>query len=333
MKKLLSGMRPTGSLHLGHLVGALDNWVKLQKKFECFFMIADWHALMSEYENPKALEKNSLEMLADWIACGINEKKSTIFVQSHIKEHLELAMILSCITPLGLLERNPTYKEQLRELKGRNLTTYGFLGYPVLQAADILVYKAETVPVGEDQLAHLELARELVRKFNNLYGNVFKEPEPELSGTPKLRGLDERKMSKSYNNYIALSDSEEIIKKKVTSMITYEKKIRKDDPGPGLNHPGVCTVHYYYMRVGAPERTEEIFKSCCNGKRGCVECKKELAEILEEKIKPKREKREELLKDKSKLLKILENGNKKAKDVASETMKEVRNKVGVFHDL
>ncbi|NQU94968.1 MAG: tryptophan--tRNA ligase [Candidatus Omnitrophica bacterium] len=328
MKKLLSGMRPTGSLHLGHLVGALDNWVKLQKKFECFFMIADWHAFMSEYENPKTLEKNSIEILADWVACGIDPNKSTIFVQSHVREHLDLSMVLGCITQLPLLERNPTYKEQLRELKGRNLMTYGFLGYPVLQTADILVYKASVVPVGIDQQAHLELAREIVRKFNNLYGKVFPEPETVLTEAPKLLGLDNRKMSKSFGNFIALSDNPAVVKNKVMQMITDPKKIHLNDPG----HPKVCNVCSYY-KVFAPDKEVEVQEVCKSGKRGCIKCKQELTGVLTEKIDPIRKKREKLLNSKDELLNILKNGNKKAKDVASETMKEVRKKVGVFHDL
>lgn len=328
MKKLLSGMRPTGSLHLGHLVGALDNWVRLQKKFECLYMIADWHALMSEYENPKDLEKNSIEMLADWISCGIDPKKSTIFVQSHVKEHLELDMVVSCIMPLGLLERNPTYKEQLRELKGRNLTTYGFLGYPVLQAADILVYKASVVPVGIDQAAHLELTREIVRKFNSLYGKVFPEPETLLTRTPKLLGIDNRKMSKSFGNFIALSDSPGVIKKKVMKMITDPKKIHMKDAG----HPEICNVASYY-KVFRPDRIKEVSRLCRQSKRGCIKCKEELADIIIERLEPVRKKREKLLANKDILLGILKAGNKKARDIAKDTMKEVRKKVGVFHDL
>ncbi|MFC1576133.1 tryptophan--tRNA ligase [Candidatus Omnitrophota bacterium] len=327
-KKLLSGMRPTGSLHLGHLVGALDNWTKLQEKFSCFYMIADWHALMSEYENPGALEKNSLSMLADWISCGIDPEKSVIFVQSHVKEHLELDMVLSCITPLPLLERNPTYKEQLRELTGRNLMTYGFMGYPVLQAADILAYRASVVPVGIDQQAHLELTREIVRKFNNLYGEVFPEPETLLTETPKLLGLDNRKMSKSFGNFIALSDSPEIIKKKVMKMITDPKKIRMTDAG----HPEVCNVCSYY-KVFKPGRVKEVTETCRESKRGCIKCKEELADILIEKLEPIRQKREKLLGDKKQLIDILKIGNARAKSVAGETMSEVRKKVGVFHDL
>src|SRR3989338_7537198 len=203
MNRVLSGMRPTGPLHLGHLLGALENWTKLQESHECFFMVADLHALMGEYENPADIQKNSIEMVIDWLACGVDPKKSVIFIQSQIPEHADLALILGMITPLGWLERNPTYKEQLREIKGRDLTTYGFLGYPVLQAADILLYKANKVPVGEDQLAHLELTREIVRRFHHLYRcHVFPEPQPRLTPAPKLLGVDGRKMSKSYGNAI-----------------------------------------------------------------------------------------------------------------------------------
>lgn len=327
-KTLLSGMRPTGSLHLGHLVGALNNWVRQAAEFQCFYMIADWHALMSEYENPKALEKNSIEILAEWISCGVDPEKSTIFVQSHVKEHLELNMILSCITPLGLLERNPTYKEQLRELTGRHLTTYGFLGYPVLQASDILVYRATVVPVGVDQAPHLELTRRVAKKFNNLYGKIFPEPETMLTETPKLLGLDNRKMSKSFNNFIALADGPQAIKKKIISMITDPKKIHLDDPG----HPDTCNVCSYY-KVFAPDRAKELRRLCPASKTGCIKCKKELAEILVETLKPIRDKREKLLADKGALLNILKEGDEKAGRAASLTMKEVRKKVGVFHDL
>ena len=328
MKKLLSGMRPTGNLHLGHLVGALDNWIKLQEKYDCFFMIADWHALMSEYGNPGKLGKNSMEMLADWLAAGIDPKKSTVFVQSHVREHLELFMALSCITQLALLERNPTYKEQLRELKERNITTYGFLGYPVLQAADILIYRASVVPVGVDQAAHLELTREIARKFNNLYGKLLPEPETLLTETPKLLGLDNRKMSKSFGNFISLSDSPDAIGEKVMKMITDPEKIHLDDPG----HPGICNVCAYY-RVFAPEKAKEVIDLCAAGKRGCIKCKEELAEKLIKILNPVRKKREAFIKDKKALLSVIKNGDAKARETAYETMSEVRRKLGVFHDL
>ena len=321
-------MRPTGTLHLGHLVGALKNWTRLQREYKCFYMIADWHAFMSEYEDPKMLEKNSIEMLADWLSCGIDPQKSTIFVQSHIKEHLELNMIFACITPLPMLERNPTYKEQLRELAGRNLMTYGFLGYPVLQASDILIYRASAVPVGIDQAAHLELTREIVRKFNNFYGNVFPEPQTLLTETPKLLGIDNRKMSKSFSNYIALSDNPQTVRSKVMKMITDPEKIRLKDPG----HPKVCNVFSYY-KIFAPERLADIGEMCKKGERGCTKCKEELTDILIGILDPIRKKRKALLSDKAILLDILKKGNHKAREVAVSTMKEVRKKTGVFHDL
>lgn len=325
MKRILSGMRPTGKLHLGHLVGALDNWIKLQEEYDCFFMIADWHALMSEYENPAGLRENTLEMIADWVACGIDPKKAVIFIQSQVKEHLELYTALSVITPLGLLERCPTYKEQLRELKNRELHTYGFLGYPVLQAADILLYKAETVPVGEDQLPHLELTRQIVRKFNNLYKEeFFPEPKALLTKFERLLGLDGRKMSKSYNNYIALSEEPESIRKKVGNMFTDPARVHVTDPG----HPQKCNVHSYYA-VFAPERKAEIDELCRKAKIGCTDCKRELAEILVKFLEPIREKRTQLLRDQEKLQAILDEGAKKARHIAEGTMTQVRKLIGL----
>jgi tryptophanyl-tRNA synthetase len=313
-------MRPTGKLHLGHLVGALDNWVKLQDEFECFFMVADWHALMSEYEHPGNLKENLFDNVVDWLASGIDPKKSTIFIQSQVKEHLELCMVFSIITPLGLLERCPTYKEQLREITNRNLSTYGFLGYPVLQAADILLYKAQVVPVGEDQLPHLELTRQIARKFNNLYKKeFFPEPEALLTKMHRLLGLDGRKMSKSYNNYIALSDSLELIAKKVQNMFTDPLRIKFTDPG----HPDKCNVHNYYTAF-APERKKEIDTLCRKAKIGCTDCKKELAQILIKFLEPIQEKRDELLKKKGYIFAILDEGRKKASTVAAQTMVEVK---------
>jgi len=313
-------MRPTGKLHLGHLVGALENWNKLQDEYECYFMVADWHALMSEYEDPKDLKENIIDNVIDWLACGISPKKSTIFIQSHILEHLELYMAFSIITPLGLLERCPTYKEQLREITNRQLHTYGFLGYPVLQAADILVYKAEAVPVGEDQLPHLELTRQIARKFNNIYKQeVFPDPKALLTKEKRLLGLDGRKMSKSYNNYIALSEEPEVIARKVQSMFTDPTRIKFTDPG----HPDKCNVHNYYA-VFAPERKKEIDEACRRAKIGCTECKKELADILVKFLGPIQERRNALLKNKKEVFDILEQGEKKARAVASETLAEVK---------
>jgi tryptophanyl-tRNA synthetase len=298
----------------------LDNWIKLQDEYECFFMVADWHALMSEYADPKDLQENILDNVIDWLSFGISPKKSTIFIQSHVKEHLELYMILSMIAPLGLLERCPTYKEQLREITNRDLSTYGFLGYPVLQAADILLYKAEAVPVGEDQLPHLELTRQIVRKFNNLYKkDFFPEPKALLTQAQRLLGLDGRKMSKSYNNYIALSEKPDSLRKKVSNMFTDPTRIKFSDPG----HPQDCNVHNYYA-VFAPERKKEVDELCRKAKVGCTDCKKELAEILIRFLEPIQQKRNELLKDKNRVFDILEDGEKKAGKAAAETMSEVK---------
>lgn len=313
-------MRPTGRLHLGHLVGALDNWVKLQEKYECFFMVADWHALMSEYENPKDLKENIFDNVVDWLACGVSADKSTIFIQSQVKEHLELYIIFSIITPLGWLERCPTYKEQLREVTNRDLSTYGFLGYPVLQAADIMLYKAGAVPVGEDQLPHLELSREIVRRFNNLYKkDIFPQPQALLTESSRLLGLDGRKMSKSYNNFIAISEEPGRLRQKVAGMFTDPLRIKFSDPG----HPQDCNVHSYYA-VFAAEREKEISSLCRESKIGCTDCKKELAEILIKFLAPIQEKRSGLLKNKGKILGILEEGRKKAESIAVKTIAEAK---------
>ncbi len=322
-KRILSGMRPTGPLHLGHLVGALRNWIRLQEEYDCFYMVADWHALMSEYEDPREIENNIVSCVADWISSGIDPLKSTIFVQSDVPAHLELDMVLSCLTPLSWLERCPTYKEQLREIKQRDLTTYAFLGYPVLQAADILVYKAKAVPVGIDQAAHLELSREMVRRFNRFYGNVFPEPETLLTEAPKLLGLDSRKMSKTYGNFIALSDPPEVIFEKTKKMFTDPKRIYFKDKG----HPLKCNV-CAYVKIFAPDKADELLKSCKAALIGCAQCKKNLAEILIEILKPIQEKRKVLLNDKGCILSILKKGADKAKEVASKTMREVREKIG-----
>ena len=324
-KRILSGMRPTGKLHLGHLVGALDNWVKLQEEYDCFFMVADWHAFMSEYENTAELPENIIDNVVDWLSVGIDPGKSTVFIQSHIPEHAELHVIFSCITPLGLLERCPTYKEQMREVKARNLNTYGFLGYPVLQAADILLYKSDKVPVGQDQLPHLELTRQVARLFNNLSKKeIFPFPDAILTKTPKLLGLDGRKMSKSYLNTINLSDSPEVIMRKVSAMFTDPKRIKLSDKG----HPDTCNVFSYYS-VFMPQIKNEVYDWCLDAKKGCTECKKMLALAIIEKLAPIQEKRKSLLKDKAALKKILDEGAKKAAGVASGTMKEVRKAVNL----
>jgi len=318
-------MRPTGKLHLGHLVGALDNWIKFQDQYECFFMVADWHALMSEYENPVSLRENIVDNVIDWLACGISPERSTLFIQSQVKEHLELYMIFSILTPLGWLERCPTYKEQLREVTNRDLSTYGFLGYPVLQAADIVLYKAQVVPVGEDQLPHLELTREIVRKFNGLYKRqVFPEPEALLTKASRLLGLDGRKMSKSYNNFILLQEEPENVRKKVQTMFTDPLRVKLSDPG----HPENCNVHSYYA-VFAPERKAQVDEFCRGSKIGCTACKKELAEILVAFLAPVQEKRKQLLADKKRVLDILESGKIKATAFAAATIAEVKELVNL----
>ena len=319
-KNILSGMRPTGKLHLGHLVGALSNWVKLQEEYNCFFMVADWHALMSEYEKPSNIKENGFEIVRDWIACGIDPEKSTVFVQSQVTEHLELAMAFGLLTPLGLLERCTTYKEQLREIKGRMLATYGFLGYPVLQAADIALYKAHVVPVGVDQLPHLELTREIVRKFNALYGaGLLVEPEPLLTKTPKLVGLDARKMSKSYGNFISLSDDTETVRKKVFSMYTDPERVRADIPGKVKGNP---VFDYHDIFNPNKEEVEDFKARYKKGKIGDVEVKKSLAAALNTMLDPIREKRSRLTDEY--VHEVLLKGREKARAVAKTTMKQVK---------
>lgn len=323
-KRLLSGMRPTGKLHIGHLVGALNNWVRLQQEYDCFFMIADWHAFMSEYRNPKGIKESVIDNAIDWIASGVDPKRSVVFLQSDVVQHLELFTILSNITPLSWLERCPTYKEQLKELKAKEINSYGFLGYPVLQAADILVYKASVVPVGEDQLPHLELAREIVRRFHNLYANVFIEPQPLLTKSSRLLGLDNRKMSKSYNNTIELSASADEIKKKTQSMITDPKRIKLTDCG----HPEICNVHSYYV-VFKPEEEPQIANACRKAEIGCTECKQKLGNILVEHLKPIQERRAKLLRNKNNVLKILDSGAKKARKIASSVLAETKKAISM----
>ena len=320
---VFSAMRPTGKLHLGHLVGALQNWLDLQKNHTCIFGIVDWHALMGEYEQSHEIKENIFEMAIDWLACGIDPKKSILFIQSQVPEHLELQMVLACLTPLGWLERNPTYKEQLREITTRDLQTYAFLGYPVLQAADILLYKANKVPIGEDQLPHLELSREIARRFNFIYKReVFADAEAILTQTPRLLGTDGRKMSKSYQNAINLSDTPDELRKKVQKMFTDPKRIKLQDPG----HPDECNVFSYYQVFGR-EKEKEVFDWCTQAQKGCTDCKKIMAEYLLAYLNPIREKREAFMKDKSRVQDILNDGAKRARVLAQKTMSEVREAV------
>ena len=315
-------MRPTGPLHLGHWVGALKNWVALQKEYDCFFMVADWHALMSEYEHPEGIAERSRQMVMDWIAAGVDPDRAVIFRQSDVPEHLELYMVFSILAPLGWVERVPTYKEQLREVAGRDLATYGFLGYPVLQAADILLYKAHAVPVGEDQVAHLELTRELVRRFKFLYKtDLFPEPKPLLAEEPRLLGLDGRKMSKSYDNFIALGEEPEVIRKKAPKMFTDPKRIKMTDPG----HPEECNVCHYWQ-VFAPEKAAKVWEECRTSKRGCTQNKQELAEELVRLTEPFRAQRSGGTAEADR---ILARGAEKARAIAQETMAQVRKAVGL----
>ncbi|OGS45641.1 MAG: tryptophan--tRNA ligase [Elusimicrobia bacterium RIFOXYD2_FULL_34_15] len=324
-QRVLSGMRPSGKLHLGHLHGALSNWVELQKKYECFYFVADWHALTTEYEKTDKIKQDSIDMVIDWLSVGLDPEKSTLFVQSQLLEHAELHLFLSMITPLPWLERCPTYKEQLKEIKTRDIHTYGFLGYPVLQASDILIYKADKVPVGEDQLPHLELTREIARRFNSLYGEILTEPQALLTKTSKVPGTDGRKMSKSYNNCIYLSDTPEIISKKISSYLTDPSRIHPTDQG----HPDVCAI--YSLQEIYYENPKEIEEKCKKGTIGCVQCKKMLAERIIKSLEPIHKKQHELKSNPMLINEILKNGTQKAKAVTEKTMSEVRKSLKLWN--
>lgn len=324
-KRVLSAMRPTGRLHLGHYFGALKNWINIQQQgFESFFMVADLHALTSNYADTSRIKADSIDMVIDWLTAGIDPKKAVIFRQSDIKEHSELFLILSMITPLGWLYRCPTYKEQLNEIKNKDLNNYGFLGYPVLMASDILLYKAQNVPVGEDQLAHLEFSREIARRFNNFYGQVLLEPQALLTKSAKVPGLDRRKMSKSYNNSILIAETEEEIVRKVKTMYTDPERIKATDIG----HPEGCVVFAFQelFNKDAQKRKEECKQGCV----GCMKCKKELMELMCEYAKPMIKKRNELLKDRYYIEKILNEGKEKARFEANKTMQEIKKAVKIF---
>lgn len=316
---MLSGIRPTGAMHLGNYFGALENWVRLQNEYECYYFVADWHALTTGYEDTSNIKNNINDLVTDWISAGLDPEKCTIFLQSSIKEHAELHLLFSMFTPLSWLYRNPTYKDQLSQLKEKNISTYGFLGYPCLQAADILIYKANAVPVGEDQVPHIELTREIARRFNSLYGEVFPEPAAVLTKAKVLPGTDGRKMSKSYNNTIALSDDPETVRKKVMTMVTDPARIKKDDPG----HPDICTV-YAFHKVFDEKGVQETESSCKAGCIGCVQCKKNLAAKMAETLTPIYYKRQEILKKPGYIREVIENGNENAGKIARKTMQDVR---------
>jgi tryptophanyl-tRNA synthetase (EC 6.1.1.2) len=390
--RIVSGMRPTGKLHLGHYFGVIKNWLKLQDSNECFFFVADWHALTNKYKETSDLKQNIYDLVIDWLSCGINPEKSTIFVQSGVKEHSELALLLGMITPKSWLELNPSYKDlkfnlifqyirdflfgknikidqdklheivykafyhkkdidyegltkDLTDLKikqeivneiihnikegdiGKDIDTFGFFGYPILMAADILIYNADAVPVGEDQLPHIEITREIARRFNNLYSPIFKEPQALLTESSKLLGIDGRKMSKSYNNTIALSEPRETLEKKVLSMKTDPGRLKKTDPG----RPEICNVFSYHKYFTDSQEVDKIQAKCRNAEIGCVECKRILFENVDKFLSPIREKRKEYEENIGYVEKIIITGTQKAKEAAKENMKNVRNAMGLIN--
>jgi len=326
--RVVSGMRPTGKLHLGHLVGALQNWTALQQQYDCFYFVADWHALTSDYASTEKITEYALDNVADWMAAGIDPERSTIFAQSLVPEHAELYLLLQMITPIPWLERVPTYKEQIEQLADKDLSNLGFLGYPLLQTADVAIYDGAFVPVGEDQVPHLELSREVVRRFNNFYGradsasgNVLVEPQPLLTPTPRLPGLDNRKMSKSYGNTIDLSDDAETVRQKVRLMYTDPKRVRADIPGTVEGNPV-----FIYHDTFNPNREDvgDLKARYRAGKVGDVEVKTKLAAAMNAMLDPLRERRAAVARDPERVREILIEGSRKARAVAGETMERVR---------
>jgi tryptophanyl-tRNA synthetase len=317
-------MRPTGRLHLGHLVGALKNWAALQEQYDCFYFVADWHALTSDYADTSALAANALDNAADWIAAGVDPERSTFFVQSLVPEHAELYLLLQMVVPIPWLERVPTYKEQQEQLSEKDLSTLGFLGYPLLQTADIALYDGRFVPVGEDQVAHLELSREAIRRFSQFYGEVLVEPQPLLTKVPRLPGLDNRKMSKSYGNAIDLTDDEEAVTKKVRQMYTDPKRVRADIPGTVEGNP----VFMYHDIFNADTAEVDDLKARYRaGTVGDVEVKKKLARAMNAALTPMRERRREVMARPERIREILVEGSKKARGIAHQTMERVRDAV------
>jgi len=318
-KRVLSGMQPSGLLHLGNLMGALDNWRKLQDQYECYYFVADWHALTTNYADTSQLRTYVREMVIDWLAAGLDPEKAVLFQQSHVPEHAVLHVLLSMSTPLPWLERVPTYKEKIEQLQDKDMNTYGFLGYPVLQAADILIYKADFVPVGIDQLPHLELSREICRRFNQFYGELFPEPQPLLTEYPKVPGTDGRKMSKSYNNCLYLSDSPEAITKKVMQMVTDPARVRRQDPG----NPDVCPLFTLDRMFAPKEWCDYVNVECRRAGIGCVDDKKELLKHLLAYLRPIQDRRKEYAARPEKAAEIIAEGSRKARLVAAKTLAEV----------
>ncbi len=324
-------MRSTGKLHLGNYVGALDNWVRMQDEYQCFFMVADWHALTTDYADTSGIKENSLDVVLDWLAAGLDPEKSVIFIQSHVPAHAELHLLFSMITPLGWLERVPSYKEQQENIKGKDLKTYGFLGYPCLQAADILIYKADVVPVGEDQVAHVELTREIARRFNGFYGksgDVFPEPKSLLTPAAKLPGTDGRKMSKSYGNTILLTDPEPVVRQKLKTMVTDPARVRRTDPG----NPDVCPVGDLHNIFSSKDTLAKVNQGCRSAGIGCIECKSWAADSLVKLLTPMQERRRKFEENPALAWDILEDGTNRAREAAGETMKQVRAAMGMSQE-
>ena len=319
-KRVLSGMQPSGLMHLGNYLGALENWKALQAQYDCYFFVADWHALSTNYADTSRIREFVRELLIDWLAAGIDPKRSTVFIQSHIPEHAILHLLLSMMVPVSWLERNPTYKEKQEEIKEKDLTTYGFLGYPVLQAADILLYKPDFVPVGKDQLPHLELTRELARRFNDIYKkSVFPEPKEHLTKFPKVLGTDGRKMSKSYGNTINLSDAEPVVRQKLKTMVTDPARVRRTDPG----NPDVCPVYEFHKIYSPQELQAQINKDCRTAAIGCIDCKKLVADKMVERMAPMWDARAALTSHPSRIDEIVQDGSARAEKVAKATLAEV----------
>jgi tryptophanyl-tRNA synthetase len=332
-QRILSGMRPTGKLHLGNYVGALANWVKLQDQYDCFFFIADWHALTTDYADTSQVKQNSIEVILDYLAAGLDPKRCTMFIQSHVPQHAELHLLLSMITPLGWLERVPSYKEQQENITNKDLTTYGFLGYPVLMSADIMMYQGEFVPVGVDQVAHVEITREIARRFNSFYPRsaksgdrdpqrtyVFPEPQALLTPSPKLPGTDGRKMSKSYGNSILMSDPEPVIRQKLKTMVTDPARVRRTDPG----NPDVCPVGDVHKIFSSEDTLQKVYAGCRSAGIGCIECKTWAADALLTVLKPMQERRRHYEQHPRDAWQVLEEGAVRARQAAEATMEEVR---------
>ena len=325
---VLSGLRPTGRVHLGNYFGAIRNWVGLQDQYRCYYFVADWHALTSDYADPSKIRAAVFDAVADWIAAGLDPSRCTIFLQSEVKEHAELHLLLSMVTPLPWLERVPTFKEQQQQLVEKDLNTYGFLGYPLLQTADIIVYRANFVPVGEDQASHLELSREIVRRFNHFYGPVFPEPQALFTATPKVPGLDGRKMSKSYGNTIGLTAGADEIRALVMTMFTDPNRIRRKDPG----NPDICNLFQFHRLFSAPDVITRVDHECRTAQIGCVDDKKLIAEIIIDSLAPIRERREKIDRDPSIVWDALKAGNRAARERAAETLASVRKAMNIRYD-